>query len=227
MKMPFISDIKNVARCLIFDLDGTVLDSMDLWNRVDVEFLSKRGFEVTSDYTDVVKSVNIDDAARYTKERFALPETPQEIMDEWNSMVSFAYEHEVKLKEGVLEYLTRAKKEGLILSFATALSKDHAHKALKHNGILDLFTCGLTLEDIGKRADKTDPGIYLAISDITKIPPSETIVFEDVPVALEGAVKGGFQTCAVYDRIGSGSDEIWDNMAIKSDYYIKYWKNLI
>ena len=83
MKMPYTDDIKKHARCLIFDLDGTVLDSMDLWNRVDIQFLSKRGFEVTDDYTEVVKSVNIDDAAVYTKERFSLPETPQEIMDEW------------------------------------------------------------------------------------------------------------------------------------------------
>ncbi|MBQ4270854.1 MAG: HAD family phosphatase [Clostridiales bacterium] len=227
MKMPYTDDIKKHARCLIFDLDGTVLDSMDLWNRVDIQFLSKRGFEVTDDYTEVVKSVNIDDAAVYTKERFSLPETPQEIMDEWNSMVSHAYAHEVKLKDGVSGYLKRAKEEGFILAFATALSRSHAHNALRSNGVLDLFTCGLTLEDIGKKADKTDPGIYLAVSDITGIPPSETIVFEDVPVAIEGAEKGGFQTCAVYDRIGSGTEEGWKSMAQRAGYYVKNWTDLI
>ena len=227
MKMPYTDQIKERARCLIFDLDGTVLDSMDLWNRVDVEFLSKRGFVVTDDYTDVVKSVNIDDAAAYTKERFGLPESPKEIMDEWNSMVSYAYAHEVKLKDGVFEYLREAKEEGFILAFATALSREHAARALSNNKVLDLFSCGLTLEDIGKRADKTDPRIYLAVSDITGIPPSETIVFEDVPAAIEGAVKGGFMTCAVYDRIGSGTEGNWENMAQKADYYVKNWINLI
>ncbi|MBR2294755.1 MAG: HAD family phosphatase [Clostridiales bacterium] len=214
----------SIADLLIFDLDGTILDSMDLWNRVDIAFLSKRGFQVTEEYTDIVKSRSMEDAAVYTKEAFGLRESPEEIMDEWNTMVGYAYAKEVALKPGVMEYLERASSLGLKLAFATALAKEHAYNALSNNGILNMFECGKTLEDVGKKTDKRDPFIYLSITQRLNIPPRRTIVYEDVPAALEGARKGGFITCCVYDSIGSGDLRTWEDMKSSSHHSVKSWQ---
>ena len=85
-----------------FDLDGTLLDSNGIWLDIDIEFLGRRGISpVPEDYTDYVTHHSAPDAARYTRERFSLPETPEEIMEGWMSMARSAYAHALPLKPGV------------------------------------------------------------------------------------------------------------------------------
>ena len=130
---------KEGVKLLIFDLDGTLLDSMSVWNDVDVEFLGRYGYEVTPEYTDMVKRASIEDAARYTQTKYRIPLTWQEIVAAWESMVFEFYEKEVSLKEGVSEYLQEAKRLGFTLSVTTALSRKNAAASLTHTGIKDLF----------------------------------------------------------------------------------------
>ena len=87
---------KEGVKLLIFDLDGTLLDSMSVWNDVDVEFLGRYGYEVTPEYTDIVKRASIEDAARYTQTKYRIPLTWQEIVETWESMVYEFYRSEVK-----------------------------------------------------------------------------------------------------------------------------------
>lgn len=87
----------------IFDLDGTLLDSMGVWRKIDEDFLGKRGFIVPDDYLVAITSKNFDAAAEYTKERFNLPESEEEIIKEWFDMAIEAYTNEVKLKAGVID----------------------------------------------------------------------------------------------------------------------------
>ena len=97
----------------IFDLDGTLLDSMGVWRKIDEDFLGKRGFVVPNDYLVAITSKNFDAAAEYTKERFNLPESEEEIIKEWFDMAIEAYTNEVKLKAGVIDYLKQLKAEGI------------------------------------------------------------------------------------------------------------------
>ena len=97
--LPFLTELKGKAESLIFDVDGTLLDSMTVWNQADTVFLNSRGFEVTPDYTDYVKSVRIEDAAVYTRDRYHLPDTPGQIMAEWKAYVNRAYAEDVLLKD--------------------------------------------------------------------------------------------------------------------------------
>ena len=101
---------KEGVKLLIFDLDGTLLDSMSVWNDVDVEFLGRYGYEVTPEYTDIVKRASIEDAARYTQTKYRIPLTWQEIVETWESMVYEFYKSEVKLKDGAREYVEEAKR---------------------------------------------------------------------------------------------------------------------
>ena len=216
---------KEGVKLLIFDLDGTLLDSMSVWNDVDIEFLGRYGYEVTPEYTDMVKRATIEDAARYTQQKYRIPLTWQEIVETWESMVYDFYRSEVCLKTGAREYLEEAKRLGFYLSVTTALSRQNANAALNATDIRNLFDCVITLEDLGGKIDKSSPDIFLRASSYISasgnvITPDKAIVFDDVRVALDGARSGGFKTCAVYDNIGCGGPSKWESFAADCDYSV-------
>ena len=225
--LPFLSELKGKAEALIFDVDGTLLDSMTVWNQADTVFLNSRGFEVTPDYTDYVKSVRIEDAAVYTKERYNLPDTPEQIMAEWKAFVNRAYAEEVPLKEGAYEYLLEARRLGFKTACATALTRENIDASFTRLKIHDMFDVIVALDDMPHLPDKSEPDIYLHTASLLHADPHSTVIFEDVPIALRGASKGGFITCAVRDEIGAGSESAWAEMSMNSEYSLEFWGDLI
>ena len=106
---------------LFFDLDGTLLDSNGVWLDIDVEFLGRQGISpVPADYTDYVAHHSAPDAARYTKERFGLPHSPQEILDAWMELAREAYAHTLPLKPGAKEFLLRCHQAGERMAVLTS-----------------------------------------------------------------------------------------------------------
>lgn len=225
--LPFLSSLKGKADALIFDVDGTLLDSMTVWNQADTVFLNSRGFEVTPDYTDYVKSVRIEDAAVYTRDRYHLSDTPEQIMAEWKAFVNKAYAEDVLLKDGAYEYLSKARAMGFKTACATALTRENIHASFTRLGIHEMFDVIVALEDLPGLPDKSEPDVYLHTAKLLNSSPSSTMIFEDVPAALNGAIKGGFITCAVWDIIGAGSEDAWVKMQNSSDYSFKIWRELI
>lgn len=226
MDLPLLEKIREKFDAIILDLDGTVLDSMRLWYEVDRKFLSRYGYEVTSEYTEFVKSASIEEGAQYTVNNFDIPLTPSEVVDTWNEMVFSEYANNIRLKEGSYEYIRRAKQTGLKIACATALTSVNARAALDANKVTELIDTLITLEDVGK-VNKSEPDIYLRASEELGVPPEKCLVFEDVPVAVLGARKGGFAICAVYDDIGSGEGKTWGEMVRTSDYALEDWTTLI
>lgn len=228
---PSLKELKTKGvKLLIFDLDGTLLDSMNVWNKVDIDFLGHYGYEVTSDYTDFVKRASIDDAALYTQQRYRIPLSPSEIIAEWDKMVSGFYKNEVKLKPNVLAYLEEAKQLGFKLGVATALTRNNAVAGLVSNKILQMFDAVITLEDVGKKIDKSSPDIFNKVLNYinamgSSITPSQTLVYDDVAAAASGARNGGFLTCAVYDEIGCGDPLKWESFAAACDYSVKVFED--
>lgn len=224
---PSLKELKEKGvKLLIFDLDGTLLDSMNVWNKVDIDFLGRYGYEVTPDYTDFVKRASIDDAALYTQQRYKLPLSPSEIIAEWDKMVSVFYRNEVLLKHNARAYLEEARQLGFHMGVATALTRNNAVAGLVRNGILEMFEAVITLEDVGKKIDKSSPDIFLKVLNYVNarglsISPSQTLVYDDVAVAAGGARNGGFLTCAVYDKIGCGDPGKWESFAAECDYSVR------
>ena len=102
-------------KAIFFDLDGTLLDSMWVWDDIDVAFLKKRGLEVPPDYQEAITPLGFLEAARYTIRRFGFPETPEELIQEWHQMAVDAYTYEVELKDGAAAYLRYLKEKGIRL----------------------------------------------------------------------------------------------------------------
>lgn len=125
----------------IFDLDGTILDSMDVWEHIDIQFLKKRNLPVPDNYVTEICARSFEEAAQYTIDLFGLQETVEGIIEEWNNMAVEEYRNHVGLLPYALDYLLRLKEHGIKLAVATGLpenlyipsSFDASHPSLHHN----------------------------------------------------------------------------------------------
>lgn len=200
----------------IFDLDGTLLDSMDVWVRIDIDFLKKRGIFAPEDYIQALTPLGFYEAAKYTVSRFNLNETPEEVLREWGGMCRRAYERDIRLKPGAKEYLIHLKDAGVKLGVATALGRDLFEPVLKNNGIFGLFGAFASLDEV--RRGKGFPDIYLLAAKRLEIAPAACAVFEDILIGILGAKAGGFMTCGVWDK---SSAHEWDKIKEAADWTVK------
>lgn len=212
------SDFKGA----IFDLDGTLLDSMHVWRDVDNEFFKKRNMEIPDDYGEALKNMHFPTAAVYTKERFNLPDTVESIMAEWTKACFDAYQNDIKLKDGAFEYLEFLRKSGVKIAYATSNSEKLCKAVLTANDAWDFFEAMAYSEETGKQ--KTEPDVYLLASERLGLKPSDCVVFEDILGGARGAKKGGFTVCGVYD---STSEKDADGIKNTADYYIKSFRELL
>lgn len=206
----------------IFDLDGTLLDSMGVWERIDIQFLSSRGFDVPGDYAQTIAPMGFLQAAEYTIRRFSLPDTPMQLVQEWNTMAERAYRETVPLKPFVREYLSFLKERHVPLAVATASQEILYKAALENNGIYDFFDAFTTLADV--RRGKGFPDIYLHAAYQLGLPPEQCAVFEDIYEGVIGARSGGFYTVGVYDPC---SEKEKQKMQKEADLFIESFAQLL
>lgn len=207
---------------IIFDLDGTILDSMHIWEEIDKKFLGKRGLEVPEDYLRSIAPLGFERAAVYTIERFGFLETPEQIIAEWYQMATDAYANQVQLKPSAEEYLRYLKKRGIKIGIATSCEPQMFLPALKRNGILDLFESYTTVREVPR--GKEFPDIYERQAEKMGLLPEECAVFEDILKAVQGANAGGFYTVGVYD---AHSKDEWEEIQRHADSFIYSYKELI
>ena len=199
----------------IFDLDGTILDSLWIWEEIDRRFLAKRGIAMPEDYVDAVNRMEFSQAAEYTIARFGLPDAPESLMSEWTAMTRDAYAHEIALKPGVKAYLESLSSRGVRLGIATSSTPELFAPALENSGILRLFSAIATTSEVQHGKDR--PDVYLLAAERLGMLPSECIVFEDTLPGIRSASSDGLITAGVRDRFSEN-----DAPAIKalSDFWI-------
>lgn len=187
----------------IFDLDGTLLDSMGVWDQVDADFLSKRGLPVPDDYATTVAAMQFQQVAEYTIARFNLPDTAEEVMEEWDEMARVMYATVVQAKPGAVDYLARLKAAGVRMAVATSLPPQLREPAMEHVGIRGFFDEVVSVDDVGD-VGKDRPDVYLHAARLLGVEPEDCTVFEDLLVGMKSAKSVGMAVWAMHDDSSAG-----------------------
>lgn len=200
-----------MKKAVIFDFDGTIANSRYVWQKVDADFFAKRGMEIPRDYVEAISVMSFYNGAVYTKEKYNIKESVEEIMNEWNSQALREYKENVVLKPFVKEYLRELKDRGYKIGLATAALHDYYIPVLEREGVLDCFDVFTDTRDDAR--DKNFPDIYLLCAEKLGSNSANSIVFEDVLKGVKSSVSAGFNTTAVYDNQPENQWEIIKNTA--------------
>ena len=204
-------DIKAV----IFDMDGTMINSTGLWHEIDKKFFAKRGMELPKDYAQNIVHLGLKEAARFTKKTYGIKETEQEIMDEWHQMSIDMYQYDVELKPGVREVLDLLKSKGISMSIATANDDSLYMPCINRLGLGEYFDFIADVNNV--KEGKHSVRIYSYLCEKMGSVPENTLVFEDMPTCIKTCHDNGFITVAVYDN---ASKEFDNEKRSNSDLFI-------
>jgi HAD superfamily hydrolase (TIGR01509 family) len=200
----------------IFDFDGTLLDSMFIWDRIGEDYLISRGIKPRENLSETFKSMSLLQAAEYYQNEYGLTDSTDEIMSGVNKMIEHFYIDEVLPKEGVKEFLVGLKKYNVKMCIATATDKHLVEAALRRNQMLDYFSEIFTCTGVG--SGKDNHAIYLEALEHLKTRKAATLVFEDALYAVRTAKKAGFIVVGVYDKSEQKNEK---TIREKSNVYIK------
>lgn len=206
----------------IFDLDGTLIDSMGVWSEIDARFLGSRGFALTPDYTAAVGVMSFREGAEYTIRRYGLSETPEELVAEWTAMVEDEYAHRIGLKPFVRDYLASLAGRGVALAVATASPPELYEPVLKRNGVYGLFRAFATVGEV--KHGKGSPDVYLLAAERLGARPGDCVVFEDILRGVRSAKAAGMTAVGVYD---SCDDAEREQIRAEADLYIEDFGRLL
>ena len=188
------------TEAVLFDLDGTLLDSMYVWQYVDEEFLRKRGMIPPEFYGRECSHRSFYETALYTIELFGLKESPEQIMNEWASLAIEEYSHNVKLTENARQTVELAKSMGCKTAVCTSLNKELYTPALTNLGIYGLFDEIVSAAHYGGRG-KQFPDIYLHTASLLRVKPERCVMIDDVSASLKAAKQAGMLTVGVIDSL--------------------------
>lgn len=195
----------------IFDLDGTLLNSMDIWEEINAVFLAKRGLDVPDNYCAEICSRSFEEAAQYTIDLFHLNESIESIVKEWDIMAEYQYQHNVKLMPHTLDYILRLKTFNIKIAVATGLPKKLYKPCLKNNKVFDLFDVHCSTEEVDRGKKYSD--IYWYVSEKLNISPKKCLVFEDVLAAVKSAKHTGMTVYGVYDKYSEKDEQLIKSIA--------------
>ena len=208
-------------KAVLFDMDGTLIDSLWMWRSIDKEFLGSRNIPMPDKLQKNIDGMSFSETACYFKEAFNLAESVEEIKTIWNNMAKDKYRYEVPLKEGAREFLEALKAKGYKMGIATSNSRELAMCCLEALGIDKYFDSVVTACDVG--AGKPAPDIYLKSAKICGVEPCECIVFEDILQGIEAGHNAGMKVCTVYDDYSADDDVLKRE---KADYYINNYNEI-
>ena len=211
----------------IFDLDGTILDSMFIWDTIGEDYLRSLEKEPKENLKETFKTFTLEQAAHYYRENYGVTLSVDEIIDGVNKMVELYYTETVKLKPGIEVFLGKLKAKGVKMCMATVTDKHLVEAALDRLGVRDYFSEIFTCASVGH--SKEEPHIYREAQKHLNTEKGETVVFEDALHALKTAKADGFVTVGVFDIHEKNQAEL----KTTADHYIenysefdKFWNSI-
>jgi HAD superfamily hydrolase (TIGR01509 family) len=193
----------NDVKAIIFDVDGTLVDSMWIWKQVDIDFLKRRKTELPIDLQKDIEGLSYTSTAEYFKERFKLPETVEEIKEEWREMADDFYNNIIPLKAGVKELLQIIRDHNLKIGIATSNSRELVETMMKKHEIGKYFDSIRTSCEVPR--SKPFPDVYLQAAKDLDVMPENCLVFEDTVAGATAAKAAGMRVVVIYDELSAES----------------------
>ena len=203
---------------IVFDLDGTLLDSSYVWSAAGPNYVKMKGFEPEPDLCDNIYGRSLLQAAQFLKEYYKLADSEDIIMNDINKIVEQEYLHHIKEKEGVRELLLELSKRNVPMCVATLTDRYLVEAVFRRLGILEYFKDIITATEVGSGKDK--PEIYYKAAECLGTKVEETLVAEDMVYTATTAKNGGFIVAGVYDQDAEDKQEALKKVV---DIYIKNW----
>jgi HAD superfamily hydrolase (TIGR01509 family) len=189
---------------VIFDLDGTLADSMGLWGRVCTDWLTGQGKKPERNLEGVLSSMSLSQAADYVIQNYRCDLPPAGVIGQWEGMVLAAYKRQVPLKPGAGELVRALAFRGKRLAIATSCFPAACEALLARCRIREYFSALVYTDEIrdnaGRTFNKTFPDIWLTAAARLGTPPEKGLVFEDLYAALKGVRAAGMGMAAVWDK---------------------------
>ncbi|MDD2396808.1 MAG: HAD family phosphatase [Tissierellia bacterium] len=206
----------------IFDLDGTLLDSMAAWRNLGKDYLLQKGINPPDNLNEIIAAMSMIESAAYFQKAFKIELSAEEIIKEIKMLIENKYKYEFKLKPYVKEYLQKLKDENSVMCIVTATPLKLAKAALERNEIIDYFSFVISCDEVG--VGKNNPDIFILAANKLNAKPYEIAVYEDADFALITAKEAGFYTIGVYDDYFKNERK---DIELISDIYIESFKELL
>lgn len=204
----------------IFDMDGTLVDSMIFWKNLASEYLSSKGVErIPPDLLERIKPMTMSESAALFKQEFGLTGDPEA---EMNAMMDAHYRCDIPLKAGVREYLQALQKKGVRMCIASATAQHLMAACLGRLGVLEYFEFLLSCETVG--AGKRSPAVYHEAAKRLGASVSGIAVYEDALYAAQTAKDAGYYVVGVYDDSAKAN---WKNIQALADEMIVNWEEAL
>lgn len=207
---------------LIFDLDGTMVDSMWMWRQIDHEFMAAHGLDMTDELEHEIEGMSFRETAEYFVRTYPLTETVEELMDIWVDMAIHKYRYEVPMKPGLARFLQEMKQRGIKMGIATSNARTLLDAVAQAHGLYDYMDAVLTANEV--KRGKPAPDVFLAVADRLQLAPADCLVFEDIPQGIRAGLAAGMSVCAVSDEYSHAQDEKKRELA---NYYIDSYAQVL
>lgn len=198
------AELLKGKQAVLFDLDGTLVDSMWMWKDIDIAYLGRYGIALPENLQKTIEGMSFTETAVYFKETWNLPRSVEEIKADWIAMSLKKYQEEVTLKPFALPFLRYLRDNGIRTGIATSNGREMAEGCLRALGVRSLIDVLATGCEVAH--GKPAPDIYLYVAEKLETKPQACLVFEDVPAGIAAGRAAGMTVCAVQDAFSAGME---------------------
>ena len=213
--------LRNID-AIIFDVDGTIADSMWMWKQIDIEYLDRFGIPLPADLQKNIEGMSFRETAHYFKEHFKIQDSIEQMMSDWNEMAAQKYRYEIPLKAGVLNFLEKCRTKGILLGIATSNSAELLGYLLEAHELESFFDVIITGSDGLK--GKPAPDMYLEAAKRLSLDASKCLVFEDIIPGILAGKRAGMKVCAIDDAY---SRDVLAKKKEEADFFIESFEEIL